>query len=485
MENVLFVSNGIARHPLYRMAEPINVSLAVGEQLAIIGDNASGKTRLVDTLLGRYPLLQNEVRFHFPNASSCLVSDNVKYITFRDSYGDADATCYYQQRWNMMDQEGFAMVGDLLPKGDDCSFRKQLFSMFGLDELLEKPIVQLSSGEMRKFQLVKVLLTRPYLLVLDNPFIGLDAQTRCMLQNLLDRLIHEMKFQVILVLSKADEIPSFITHVIPVANLVCGTKTSRRAYLESVRIVPNRILSEEKKKRLLALEDNLSPFTSSEIVRLNNVTIRYGRRVILKNLNWTVHEGECWALTGENGAGKSTLLSLICADNPQSYACDISLFGRKRGSGESIWDIKKYIGYVSPEMHRSYLKNLPALDIVASGLHDSIGLYKRVHEDDCKICRWWMDVFGIENLAERNFLQLSSGEQRLVLLARAFVKDPALLVLDEPMHGLDLRQRRLVQDIIESFCKRRGKTLIMVTHYQDELPCCVSHRLKLKKVVDD
>ena len=107
-------------------------------------------------------------------------------------------------------------------------------------------------------------------------------------------------------------------------------------------------------------------------------------------------------------------------------------------------------------MHRSYLKNLPSLDIVASGLHDSIGLYKRVHEDDRKICRWWMDVFDIENLAERNFLQLSSGEQRLVLLARAFVKDPALLVLDEPMHGLDLHQRRLVQDIIESFCKRRG-----------------------------
>ena len=125
--------------------------------------------------------------------------------------------------------------------------------------------------------------------------------------------------------------------------------------------------------------------------------------------------GEKWALSGENGAGKSTLLSLVCADNPQSYACDISLFGRKRGTGESIWEIKKHIGYVSPEMHRAYLKNLPAIEIVASGLHDSIGLYKRPQPEQMAICEWWMDIFGIADLKDKPFLQLSSGEQRLAL----------------------------------------------------------------------
>ena len=191
--------------------------------------------------------------------------------------------------------------------------------------------------------------------------------------------------------------------------------------------------------------------------------------------------GEKWALSGDNGSGKSTLLSLVCADNPQSYACNISLFGKKRGSGESIWEIKKHIGYVSPEMHRAYLKNLPAVDIVASGLHDSIGLYRKMRDEDRERCEWWMDIFGIAGLKDRSFLQLSSGEQRMVLLARAFVKDPELLILDEPLHGLDMWNRRLVKDIIEAFCERRDKTMIMVTHYKEELPDVITHSLYLRR----
>ena len=130
-------------------------------------------------------------------------------------------------------------------------------------------------------------------------------------------------------------------------------------------------------------------------------------------------------------------------------------------------------------MHRAYLKNIPAIDIVASGLHDSIGLYKRPQPEQRDICEWWMDIFGIASLKDHNFLHLSSGEQRLVLLARAFVKDPELLILDEPLHGLDMRNRRLVKDIIEAFCARKNKTMIMVTHYQEELPQCITHSLQL------
>ena len=218
-----------------------------------------------------------------------------------------------------------------------------------------------------------------------------------------------------------------------------------------------------------------------QAVKLNKVSIRYGDRTILKELDWTVHRGEKWALSGENGAGKSTLLSLVCADNPQSYACDISLFGRKRGTGESIWEIKKHIGYVSPEMHRAYLKNLPAIEIVASGLHDSIGLYRRPQPEQMDICEWWMDVFGIAALKDKAFLQLSSGEQRLALLARAFVKDPELLILDEPLHGLDTYNRRRVKKVIEAFCQRKDKTMIMVTHYESELPGTITDRIFLKR----
>ena len=209
---------------------------------------------------------------------------------------------------------------------------------------------------------------------------------------------------------------------------------------------------------------------SKVVIQMKDIVKKFGDFTANDHINLTVHKGEVHAILGENGAGKSTLLSLVCADNPQSYACDISLFGRKRGSGESIWEIKKHIGYVSPEMHRAYLKNLPAIDIVASGLHDSIGLYKKPRPEDRDTCLWWMDIFGIADLADSNFLQLSSGEQRMVLLARAFVKDPELLILDEPLHGLDMVNRRLVKDVIEAFCQLKYKSIIMVTHYQEELP---------------
>ena len=347
--------------------------------------------------------------------------------------------------------------------------------------MLDKKIILLSSGELRKFQLTKALLTAPRVLIMDNPFIGLDVSTRELLFTLLERLTKLSSVQIILVLSMLDDIPSFITHVIPVDKLMVYPKMEREAYINAFRLHDQSISFDELQQRIIDLPYDGNNYESSEVVKLNKVSICYDDRTILKELDWVVNRGEKWALSGENGAGKSTLLSLVCADNPQSYACDISLFGRKRGTGESIWEIKKHIGYVSPEMHRAYLKNLPAIEIVASGLHDSIGLYKRPQPEQMSICEWWMDIFGIAELKDRPFLQLSSGEQRLALLARAFVKDPELLILDEPLHGLDTYNRRRVKKVIEAFCQRRDKTMIMVTHYESELPNTITGRIFLKR----
>ena len=428
---------------------------------AIAGRNGSGKTLYIDHLRKQ------------------LASDKVRYIAFTDSYGvNVDGQYYLQLRWNQHDiDHETPTVGDLLQRayllaGEDTEERRaqrdQLYQLFHMDEFLDKYIITLSSGELRKFQLTKTLFANPQLLIMDNPFIGLDAETRDQLRDLLKLLAVERDMEIMLVMSKTDDIPSFVDEV---------------KWIGTQETVPQHVLSPSQQEAILSLPYTDNDYDCQHVIDMKNVCIRYGERTILKDLNWTVCNGERWALSGQNGSGKSTLLSLVCADNPQSYACDITLFDRPRGSGESIWDIKKHIGYVSPEMHRSYKRNLPAIRIVASGLMDSIGLYAVPNEQDYDKCRWWLDVFGIGHLADKPFLQISSGEQRLVLLARAFVKDPQLLILDEPLHGLDLWNRRLAKDIIETFCQRRGKTLIMVTHYQEELPNIITNHLFLKKQI--
>ena len=468
---IVEIVNGVARHPLYRMHEPINFVLHEGEQLAIVGPNGSGKTMLINTIIGRYPLLMNEVHYDFGDDNGRMAYENIRYIAFRDSYGDNDTSYFYQQRWHSQEVEELPVVRDLFVGYTDEDLCSGVCASFGLSSLLDKRLVMLSSGELRRLQVAKALMGSPQVLIMDNPFIGLDAPMRSQLCELLQSLITETGLHLILVLSREDEIPGFVTRVVPVNDRVLGAGKESSADCKEVVLPCMQPVQQSSSSDDMAV--------SSSIIDFRDVTLRYGERAIFEHLDWNVCRGERWALHGRNGSGKSALLALVCADNPQSYACDITLFGKRRGTGESIWDIKRRIGYVSPEMHRAYLKDLPSIEIVASGLHDSIGLYKRPRPEQMGICKEWMRVFGIEDLADRTFLTLSSGEQRLVLLARAFVKDPELLILDEPLHGLDTANREWVRKVIDAFCSRPDKTLIMVTHYPDELPTCITHHKHL------
>lgn len=432
--------------------------------IAIVGRNGSGKTAYVDQLRKQ------------------MASSRVRYIAFCDTYGAATDRVYYLQlRWNQHDIDNETpRVGEILHRvyiqtGEDTSerreFLKKLYTLFDFNPLLDKYVISLSSGELRKFQLIKTLLTQPKTLILDNPFIGLDAETRQQLNHLFPLLAKEQHLIIYMVIAREENIPDYVDEII----WITPEKEFR---------APLHHLDPQCCEAILSLADSSeSKDSNDEVMRFNQVSIRYDNRTILKDLDWVIHQGECWALSGPNGSGKSTLLSLICADNPQAYANDIRLFGKQRGSGESIWDIKRAIGYVSPEMHRSYQYNIPAIQVVASGLKDTVGLYTRANESERKQCLWWMNIFSIEDLAERPFLTLSSGEQRLVLLARAFVKAPRLLILDEPLHGLDSQNRLLVKDIIQTYSQLPGKTLIMVTHYEEELPACFTHKKQLVKQI--
>lgn len=500
MHKLVEINNGVTRYPAYRLAAPVTLTLYKDEPVAICGDNGAGKSLLTDMLIGAHPLLDNGVnhraKYYFCEDGHVPMGA-IRLMTFRGVYGGAEPA-YYQQRWNKGDETTFPTVRELLYRSHSSETftteEEQMLADIGVTKNLDRAVNTLSSGELRRFQLGRTLLENPQMLVIDNPYIGLDVAAREMLTELLADIAHRLT--LVLVVCRERDIPSFINKVIPVEKKVVGEPVSREEYVARNKAKthfcpPTDTATASKGERLplpqYSYSANIQPAShnsqkSADVIDFRRVNVAYDGRHILKDLSWRVCEGEHWALTGENGAGKTTLLSLVCADNPISYACDIRLFGSKRGSGESIWDIKKRIGYVSPEIFSTYKKNLPAIDIVASGLHDTLGLYRRVTDEERETCKAWFAAFSADHLAERSYLELSSGEQRLVLLIRAFVKSPSLLVLDEPFHGLDDTVRLQATHVIDSYMQADpSRTLIIVSHYEEELPTCIDHQLRLVK----
>ena len=482
MEQTLIeIKGAVPRIEYLRYTEPVSWQINEGHHWAIIGPNGSGKTVLTDMLIGKYALKLREVSCIDRNGANLAVSAVVKSVAFRDIYSLIDAdTSFYQQRWNKGIEQDVPIVKELVGKADQ-KWLDELVDWFGIEDLLEKEVNLLSSGELRKFLIVKSLLTNPRVLILDNPFIGLDVSSRSVLNKLLIRLSELDNLQIVLVLSDPADIPDFITDVLPVKDKKLYPALSATEFISSIdlqdHLFPPRHSALSHIPGLGLREQDLS---YENVAVLNNINIKYGSRSILKDLNWTVKKGDKWALLGPNGSGKSTLLSLICGDNPQAYANDITLFDRKRGSGESIWDIKKRIGYVSPEMHIYYQQNTKCVDVVGSGFFDTIGLYRKCSSQQEDMAMEWMKLLDVSHLRDIAFQHVSSGEQRLLLFARAMVKRPELLILDEPMHGLDIVNKRRIKRFIESYCSEHI-TLIYVTHYQDELPDIIDKQLVLKK----
>ncbi len=292
--------------------------------------------------------------------------------------------------------------------------------------------------------------------------------------------------RVIIVGTQRDEVPDGITNVLELSHLPLRAAQGFRAKRE---IPPSdwRFLAAKNAPRNDSTQLKLADLPSSTchtdesrkiLVQMKNVNVAYNGTPILRDVSWTVRENEQWALLGSNGAGKTTLLSLILADNPQAYANDITLFGKHRGSGESIWEIKQSIGWMSPELQLYYPRDATCFDVVCSGWFDSVGLYHQCSTAQRDSAMTWLQQVGLAEHETTVFEHLAEGEQRLALLARALVKNPTLLVLDEPCQGLDEKNRdRILQTIDDT--RRPDTSLIYVTHRADELPKSITHVLRL------
>ncbi|WP_409422691.1 molybdate ABC transporter ATP-binding protein ModF [Pseudaeromonas sp. ZJS20] len=445
------------------------LSLSSGQCWAFVGANGSGKTALARALCGELPLLSGEA----PSVSAAL----------RLSFEQQQALL--EQDWQRRNtdmladgEEAGLLAGELLPAAAQTPAGQRLLAELGLQPLLTRPFRVLSSGEGRKLLLAGALLQAPDWLVLDEPFDGLDVQAR---RELTERLqaLHAQGQGLVLILNRFDEIPPCATHLGLLGDSQLLRVGARAEVLASPEVQQWQAL-EHQAPGPLPPPVQAADVAGLPLVRLRQLTICYDERKVIDGLDWELLPGQHWQITGPNGAGKSTLLSVLTGDHPQGYSNDVTLFGRRRGSGESIWDIKRHIGLVSPALHLEYRVATTPEAVILSGFFDSIGLYQTPGDQELALARRWLALLGLSGQAKQPFHSLSFGQQRLLLIARALVKHPPLLILDEPLQGLDAINRHLVRHWVGRLMAAGSSQLLFVSHHAEDAPAGITHRLSFE-----
>jgi len=455
-----------------------DLTLGPGEVWCVLGENGAGKSLLGRALAGELP----EAAGHIEGRP-----ERVVWTSFESQQAlyeadlDADDSNFLGGG-----AHGWSALDVVLSEGGDEATVRDLAARLGIGHLLERMLRQLSTGEARRVMLLRALASAPDLLILDEPFEGLDPISRDGLAQLLAQLADSGQGLMLLVNREADITP-FVTHLAVMRGgrvVLQGPRAELQAsgaYRDVVHAeLPTAVIPPPPDGE--AGTDDAPRFDPLVVMRA--CSVRYGEVIQLAPFDWTLRAGDHTLIIGDNGSGKSTLLQLITGDHPQCYTNDLHVFGYRRGSGESIWDIKRHIGLVSPALHRDYRVGASALEVVISGLYDSIGLYQQPRPSDLDAARAWLELMRLSDAAQTPLRELSYGLQRLVLIARALIKQPPLVILDEPTQGLDDDNRRRVLGFIEQLSGLSRTTLLFVSHRSDEHLPLFRSRLQLERSVD-
>lgn len=443
-----------------------NLTISANDFWVVVGGNSSGKSAFAQALAGKILPASGEFYSDFDKIALSSFEQQQKII--EQVFNDRNNDTVNPDDFGITARQ---MILNGTEKHDLCH---EYAERLNIISLLDRPFIQLSTGESRKVLLCQLLVSEPDLLILDEAFEGLDQASVKAWVALLGELNQQMA--IVLILNRLSDIPPFATHLALLDNLqliLQGKKTDvennplyqQLHYAETALNVPLPASAAP----LLCLPDGQNPFELKEVV------VQYGDKKILDNLSWTVEPKQHWWIKGPNGAGKSTLLSLISGDHPQAYANHVVLFGKQRGSGETVWEIKKHIGYVSSQLHMDYRVNSSVRDVILSGFFDSIGVYQQIPEALKLKANEWLARLNLSHLANKPFRSLSWGQQRLLLITRAMVKHPPILILDEPLQGLDGLNRKLVKQFIDQLVQNSHTQLLFVSHQDQDAPDCITH----------
>ena len=488
-----------------------------GQHWAVAGPTGAGKSLLIDAVVRKRSLASGRIRYFFdPTASSspqgrgyCYPGEIIRICPADSGLSNSMNALYYQARWHSMETEQWPEVRSYLAPenlmkqnpyevlaptnhfSERLSLRDELLSRLGARHLLARRLHQLSNGELRKIEMIRALMQNPKILVIETPLAGLDEASRSIMQEILKTLMQRRDVSILLVDAALESLPEGLTHMLCVSGRrvlkqgpyseVVNDPAVTSLFAPTAEPDPGPALSLLPEAPFLSGSQRIN---ESSLIAMHRVSLCYGGVDVLKDISWRMQPGEHWAIQGPNGAGKSSLMSLILADNPQAYANEIWLFGKKRGSGESIWEIKQHIGFVAPELQLAYSGGFTCRQVVCSGFFDSIGLYRDPGKERKARAEQWIRALHLENLADRFFRDVSEGEKRLALIARALVKSPRLLVLDEPCSALDKSRCSRIIRVLDLLVNHRSNPgaphLLYITHQQAEIPAAVTHVMRLE-----